>query len=380
MQSFVRNFLTEWRNLKLPFDDKTFIVAVSGGADSVSLLLAINDLKKRKKLNLRFVVAHFNHNLRGGESDEDELFVKNLASKFDFELALGNGEISDKKGNLEQNARLSRYGFLAETAENLNAYAVLTAHTLNDQAETFLFNLLRGSGLDGLGGMKSVRNLRLSIQDSAFRVQNTESDESKIQNPKPKILLIRPLLNWAKREDTENFCNLNEIEFRYDAMNEDLKFNRVRIRKVLLPLLKDFNPKIIETLAQTARLLRDDAEHLAVISQQLTEIQNEVGSEKLNDSALVFDIENRSPKPEAESEYLLLKDLKDIFPAMRRMILRDWLRNKRGNMRGLELKHIEAVEKLIFSRKSGRIVELPGGELVTKKDGKLHFQKTKVEK
>ncbi|HLM62644.1 MAG TPA: TilS substrate-binding domain-containing protein, partial [Pyrinomonadaceae bacterium] len=164
------------------------------------------------------------------------------------------------------------------------------------------------------------------------------------------------------------------------AMNEDLKFNRVRIRKVLLPLLKDFNPKIIETLAQTARLLREDAEHLAVISQQLTEIQNEVGSEKLNDSALVFDIENRSPKPEAESEYLLLKDLKDIFPAMRRMILRDWLRNKRGNMRGLELKHIEAVEKLIFSRKSGRIVELPGGELVTKKDGKLHFQKTKVEK
>ena len=381
MQNFVRNLLTEWRKLNLPFAGESFVVAVSGGADSISLLLALHELTKRGKLNLRFVVAHYNHNLRGAESDADEQFVKILAAKFNFELALGKNEIIGKAGNLEQNAREARYKFLTDTAENLDAYAVLTAHTLNDQAETFLFNLLRGSGLDGLGGMKTIRNLGFEKQNSGVGIQDFEIEEkSKIENRKSKIRLVRPLLNWAKREDTENFCLLNEIEFRYDAMNEDLKFNRVRIRKVLLPLLKDFNPKIIETLAQTARILREDADHLARSNQQSAETQDKAADKKNEQSG--FGIENEDSKPQlaARSETLSLKELKDIFPSMRRNILRDWLRNKRGNLRGLELKHIEAVEKLIFSRKSGRIIELPGGEIVTKSDGKLHFQKTKVEK
>ena len=380
MQNFVRNLLTEWRRLGLPFNDGIFVVAVSGGADSMSLLLALNDLRERRKLTSRFVVAHYNHNLRGYESDEDERFVKNVAAKFNFELVLGKGEISDKKGNLEQNAREARYKFLAETAANLDAFAVLTAHTLNDQAETFLFNLIRGSGLDGLGGMKPKRNFGFKIQDSRFKIQNIESDKSAIRNPQFEIRLVRPLLNWAKREDTENFCNLNKVEFRYDAMNEDLKFNRVRIRKVLLPLLKDFNPKIIETLARTAGLLREDAERLSAGSQQSTGIQIEIGNDKLDSAKLELETKHQKEQSNNAADFLILKDLKDIFPSMRRIVLRDWLRNKRGNLRGLELKHIEAVEKLIFSRKSGRIAELPGGEIVLKKGGKLHYQKTKVEK
>ena len=380
MQNFVRNLLTEWRSLGLPFNDGIFVVAVSGGADSMSLLLALNDLRERRKLTSRFVVAHYNHNLRGYESDEDERFVKNVAAKFNFELVLGKGEISDKKGNLEQNAREARYKFLAETAANLDAFAVLTAHTLNDQAETFLFNLIRGSGLDGLGGMKPKRNFGFKIQDSRFKIQNIESDKSATRNPQFEIRLVRPLLNWAKREDTENFCNLNKVEFRYDAMNEDLKFNRVRIRKVLLPLLKDFNPKIIETLARTAGLLREDAERLSAGSQQSTGIQIEIGNDKLDSAKLEFETKHQKEQSNNAADFLILKDLKDIFPSMRRIVLRDWLRNKRGNLRGLELKHIEAVEKLIFSRKSGRIAELPGGEIVLKKGGKLHYQKTKVEK
>ena len=107
----------------------------------------------------------------------------------------GNGEIS-KNENLEQSARNARYDFLTETAENLKAFAVLTAHTLNDQAETFLINLIRGSGLEGLGATKVKRNLK----------KNSE------------ILLIRPLLSWAKRIDTENFCRLkqNRISLRFD--------------------------------------------------------------------------------------------------------------------------------------------------------------------
>lgn len=347
MQNFVRNLITEWRKLNLPFDDETFIVAVSGGADSVSLLLALHELKKQKKLNLRFVVAHYNHNLRGDESDQDEQFVKSLAGRFGFELALGKGEISLQKGNLEQNARESRYEFLTATAASLDAHAVLTAHTVNDQAETFLFNLIRGSGLDGLGGMKPCRSLK--------------SQEGFEPTGQSDIQLTRPLLNWAKREDTENFCHLNEIEFRYDAMNEDLKFNRVRIRKILLPLLKDFNPKIVETLAKTAELLREDAERLARSTGQSAKDKVEIAKDQ-------------RPATKDRSNSLFLSELKDVFPSMRRTILRQWLKDNRGNLRGLELKHIEAVEQLIFSRKSGRVTELPGGEIVVKKDGKLYYQ------
>lgn len=329
MENFTRQVLTEWRKLELPFDEKTVVAAISGGADSVSLALALNDLKVRNKLNLRIVLAHFNHNLRGEESKCDEEFVKNLAEKFGFELALGNGEIPTNK-NLEQSARKARYDFLIETAENLKAFAVLTAHTLNDQAETFLINLIRGSGLEGLGGIKIKRKL----------------------NKNSEILLIRPLLSWAKRIDTENFCRVNEIEYRYDSMNEDLAFQRVRIRKVLIPLLKDFNHKIIENLAQTAFILQDDF-------QALENFRNEHRKE--------FETELNSE--------ISLKTLTEISESARNDLIRQWLKNKRGDLRSLEAKHFESINRLISSRKSGRKVELPNGETVVKRAGKLFFEK-----
>ena len=385
MDKFSRNLITEWRKLKLPFADETFVVAVSGGADSLSLMLALDDLRRRGKLNLRFVVAHFNHDLRGAESEKDEELVRNLTTKYDFEFVCKTQnpevKIQNQTGNLEQNARAARYEFLTETAENLRAYGVLTAHTINDQAETFLINLIRGSGLEGLGGMKAVRDLEFKIQDSRFEdeyktqdseladkseIENLELiEESTIQNLKSKIQLVRPLLNWAKREDTENFCRRNDCEFRYDAMNEDLSFSRVRIRKVLLPLLKDFNPKIMETLAKTAETLRRDA----LVLQSAFE----------NDQQKK-DLDKHESNERESSETLTLKDLRDVFPAMRQTVLREWLRENRGNTRRLELKHIEAVENLIFSRKSGKVVELPNGDFVLKEEGKLYFKKTKVDK
>lgn len=336
MNDFCRKLITEWRKLVLPFADETIIVAVSGGADSTALAAALHELKEGKKLNLRFVAAHFNHDLRGEHSEKDELFVRHLTEKLNFELVLGKGKISEV-GNLEQNAREKRYEFLYETAEKLKASIVLTAHTMNDQAETFLMNLIRGSGIEGLGGMKSIRILK-------------SEEKSEIQNSKSKIKLVRPLLSWARREDTENFCHQNEIEFCFDAMNEDLRFQRVRIRKILLPLLKDFNPKIVENLARTAELLRG-------------ELTENFGAEKL------FSEEN-----------LALKDLRNLTKPLLYRSLRAWLENRRGDLRGLEVKHIEAIERLLLSRKSGKTVELPGGEAVIKNGGILQFQKTKVEK
>jgi tRNA(Ile)-lysidine synthase len=356
MDNFIRNFLTEWRRLDLPFEDATFVAAVSGGADSVSLLLALYELRKLKKLNLRFVIAHYNHDLRGDESEKDEQFVKNLASEFGFELALGRGKIS-QEGNLEQNARLARYEFLRQTAENLHANGILTAHTLNDSAETFLMNLIRGSGIEGLGGMKVIRLLEEEKRRKGEK-ENVDSgtDFSSSHHliiSSSKILLIRPLLTWAKREDTENFCHLNKIEYRHDSMNENLAFRRVRIRKVLLPLLEDFNPKIVETLAKTAFLLQQDFAELREIAER---------------------------KFESYGNELQLKDIKNLSSSARQHILREWLKNNRGNLRSLDTKHFEAIENLIFSQKSGKTIELPDRETVVKEDGKLFFRKLKVEK
>ena len=336
MDDFSRRLITEWRKLKLPFAGKTFVAAVSGGADSVGLLLALAELRKRKKLEHRFVAAHFNHNLRGGESDADAEFVKNLSVEFDFELVIGDGKIS-AEGNLEQNARLARYDFLQNAAENLRADGVLTAHTVNDQAETFLINLLRGSGISGLAAMKTVRRL----------------NEDRADSP----LLIRPLLSWAKRGDTENYCRQHEIKPRFDQMNEDLKFSRVRVRKILLPLMKEFNPKIIETLARTAELLRLKSEG------------------KDGETGRRGDGETRFAGVEIALNQLRNLSKSDVYD-----VLRDWLEYNIGNLRGLELKHIAAIEILIASRKSGKIVELPGGVIIVKEKGKLAFKNFKVEK
>ena len=344
MNKFVRNLLTEWRKLELPFDDQTFIVGVSGGADSASLALALSDLKKRKKLNLRFVVAHFNHGLRGEESKKDAEFVRELAEKVELEFVGGisNDKFQTlKKGNLEQNARLARYKFLLETAENNNAYGILTAHTLNDQAETFLMNLIRGSGMSGLSAMKPV------IANYNLQMTN-ETEKSRIPNPESQIALVRPLLNWAKREETENFCRENNIDFRCDVMNDDLTFRRVRVRKILLPLLEEFNPKIIETLSKTANLIQTESK---------TNYQ----------------------KPTTENQHLTLKELKKLSQSTLYEVLREWLKEMRGNLRQLELKHIAAIEHLIFSRKSGKIVELPNGETVVKEQGKLTLRRKNVE-
>jgi tRNA(Ile)-lysidine synthase len=263
---FVRNLITEWRRLGLP-TSATVVIGVSGGADSVSLLLAMHELVELKKLDLRVIAAHYNHHLRGGESDADEEFVRTITGQRKIEFAVGHAEpLQD--GNIEQKARLARYAFLSSAAEKLDAFAVLTGHTMNDQAETLLINLLRGSGPTGLCGMKPVRPLeeekrrrgeeaiRSECEIAADVPTDAETEPPLLPFSPSHRLLVRPLLRWAKRLNTEGYCRDQSVEYRYDTMNEDTAFKRVRIRKILLPLLEDFNPNIVETLARTATLMQ----------------------------------------------------------------------------------------------------------------------------
>jgi tRNA(Ile)-lysidine synthase len=343
VHKFVRNLITEWRRLGLPLKDATVVVAVSGGADSVSLLLGLNELRKAGKLGLSIVAVHLNHQLRGVESDVDEQFVKHLTTELKIPLDLRRQRISTD-GNLEQNARQTRYNFLLEAAKNLNAFAVLTGHTVNDQAETFLLNLIRGSGPEGLGGMSTIRILE------GEKRTNENEQVSVFTSPllpfsASSLLLIRPLLTWAKRIDTEAFCHDLGVEYRYDTMNDDTAFKRVQIRKILLPVLQDMNPNIVETLANTAMLM-----------QSLPKGENQM----------------------PESDELSLSELKAAEKSELYNNLRSWLRRQRGDTRGLELKHIQALERLVFSEKSGKTAELPGGKVV-KTGGKLAYKENKVE-
>ncbi len=345
MHQFVRNLVTEWRRLELPFAGSTIVAAISGGADSVSLLLALNDLKKRKKIGHRIVAAHFNHRLRDGASDADEEFVRGLTTDLHIEFAVGKAQI-EPAGNLEQNARRARYDFLLTTARNVDAFAVITGHTMNDQAETVLMNLLRGSGVDGLAGMRPIRVL---TSEASIGPSSSDDDLTpQLPLAPANIKLVRPFLNWALRGQTEAYCHDLGIEYRYDTMNEDTAFRRVRIRKILLPLLEDFNPRIIETLGNTAKLMQN-----------------------LADSTT-------QPVQKALSNPLILDELRSLTKSEMYQTIRSWLKQQRGSTRQLQLKHMESIERLVFSTKSGKATELPGGKVI-KRNGSLVYEENKVE-
>ena len=333
MDSFTRNLVTEWRKLELLNEDGNMLVAVSGGADSCSLALGLAELKKRNKLQNKFIAAHFNHKIRGKESDEDAVFTESFANDLGFEFVLGEQkEAFAEDQNLEQSARYARYNFLSKIAVEHDCSGVLTAHTQNDQAETFLLNLIRGSGIEGLSAMKPIR-----IFNDYLCFDNSKSPKD--------LFLIRPILNWAKREDTVEFANKKGITFRDDSMNQNIDFSRVRIRKELLPILSSYNPKIIETLVNTSNVLAYDAEILH-------SIENDVDITSLQ---------------------LLLKDLRKQKKTMLFRLLRGWLKNIRGNLKGIDQKHISAIVSLICSEKSGSVCELPNHEKIVKKNGQIMF-------
>lgn len=338
LSRFARSLLEEWRRLDLPATEATIVAAVSGGADSTALLLALDELIKQQKLSIKLVVAHLDHGLRA-ESRKDARWVKALAKDFDHDFASSRVELGRRRNtNLEQTARNARYEFLLKTATRKKSGFVLTAHTLDDQAETIVLRLLRGSAAEGLAGTAAVRELK----------------------PGAQIKLVRPLLSWAYREQTENYCRARGIEFRLDEMNDDEAFSRVRVRKQLLPLMKSFNNRIVEALSRTASLLNEDAEALADQAESLLELAAQTAD-----------------KHETATPVLNVSILSSAPTAVRRRALREWILRGRGDLKRLERIHLLAVEKLIQDGRAGRIAELPGGMKVTRRRGFLELSDKK---
>ncbi len=320
--------------MDLPTNNATVVVGVSGGADSTALILSLDELIKNDKLHLKLVVAHLDHGLRK-DSASDARWVTKLAKELGHQVVIGKAQLKTAGGkrvaNLEQAARTKRYDFLLKTANQNKSEVVLTAHTLDDQAETVLLRLLRGSAAEGLSGTLPVRQLK---------------DGSPVK-------LARPLVSWARRSDTEDYCRSLGVEFRVDEMNDDETFSRVKVRKQLLPLMASFNNRIVEALSRTASLLAEDA---TVLSEQAGELLKlAIGSPHNNQSANI----------ETELPALNVKVLLQSPAAVRRRALRQWLSKARGDLQRLEMSHLLAVEKLLTGR-GGSIVELPGSFRVTR--------------
>ena len=333
LNQFSRMLLAEWRKLKLPNSGETVVVAVSGGADSTALLLALEELKNHNKLYTGICVAHLDHRLRKSSS-KDAKWVADLAAQLGFRSVIGRAKVLESDDNLEQAAREARYAFLERTAKRVSANYVLTAHTMDDQAETVLMRLMRGSASPGLGGMESLRPV----------AKNSS------------IKLVRPLL-WARRTETEAYCRLRKIRFLSDEMNDDLSFARVKVRKQLLPLMQSFNNRIVEAISRTATQLREDGAVLVSDSDALLQ------------RAAVSNEESGETKVPA----LDVKVLAGAPPALRRRAVRQWLSNARGSTRRLEMVHLLAVEKLLDGA-GGRVAELPGGGKVRRRRNRLEFE------
>jgi tRNA(Ile)-lysidine synthase len=227
--------------------DTSVLLAISGGADSVALARAAAAI--RLPGEGRLMIAHFNHRLRGQASDADEQFVGELAGELGLPFHVARGDLaalpSAGGDGLEAVARAARYDFLQATAEQLGARYVVTAHTADDQVETILHRIVRGTGLAGLAGTQRARPLG------------------------PAVSLIRPMLDVCRSEVMEYLTALGQ-PFCDDVSNSDRRFTRNRLRHDLLPLLAEqYNPQVREALLRLGSLA---AEAQQVIDRLVDEL------------------------------------------------------------------------------------------------------------
>ena len=318
-------------------------VAVSGGADSVALLLLLLEL--REKLGILLSVVHFNHKLRGKASDADEQFVAKLAAKHGLPFHVERADVAARakreKANLEDTARKARYEFFARLTEEDNVDFVAVAHTSDDQAETVLAHILRGAGIAGLGGI-----------------------HSQLKG------VVRPLLG-ERRQDLRAYLRQKKQRWREDATNQDTTRMRARIRKKLLPSLeKQFNPGIVSHLSTLAELARRDEVFLEALARARCDALVQQSAHPLSIRAAdllrplagtVFNAEN------TEFEGSPIREA--ICTRMIRLLARR-TRTRRGE---LTAQHVEAVLDLARHGQNGKSLQLPGGVEVRRDENALVF-------
>ena len=294
------------------------IVGVSGGADSIALLHLLYNLKD---LNLDLTVAHLNHGLRGEEAERDSRFVEHIAGTLDLRFELKKVDTiaykEEKKLSLEDAARELRYEFFNEVRQKQNASKVATAHTQDDQAETVLMRLIRGSGLRGLSGIPPVS----------------------------RGYLIRPLL-FVSRSEIEQYLKSKDIEWIEDSSNASDEFLRNRIRNDLIPALETYNPNLKETLSRTADVLRSDDRFISKESEKCFK-----------------DMFKRNSSGEYVGD---LDTYRETEKSLRLYCLRLSIESTNESLDGISFTHVTSADEFLLSDSASGEVEFPGGAAIAK--------------
>ncbi len=266
------------------------IVGVSGGPDSVCLFNIFLELQK--KYSLELIVAHVNFGLRGKDSDEDEELVRKMAINWDIKLKVLHPRISNRK-NLEEKLRNIRYQYFEKLRKREGFDLIAIAHNQNDQIETFLIRLIRGSGLMGLRSMLAKNGS-----------------------------IIRPLL-FASRKEIEKYLKEKKLEFRIDKTNLENDFLRNKIRNKFIPYIKkNLNPNIEKTISRNLLSISQDIDFL----------------------------ERKTPRFHY-SKFLSAKKISSLHPALQRRLIRKFIKKERGDLKGISASHVEEVLKIVKSPK-----------------------------
>ncbi|MEH1979235.1 MAG: tRNA lysidine(34) synthetase TilS [Nostoc sp.] len=305
--------------------NQRLLIAVSGGQDSLCLIKLLLDLQSKWGWHLG--IAHCDHRWRS-DSEANAYHVKNLAKTWGISFYL---ETANKPINSEATARDWRYQALSAIAQANNYQYIVTGHTASDRAETLLYNLIRGTGADGLQALTWQRPLTTGI------------------------MLARPLLE-VTRSQTEQFCQEFKLPIWEDSTNQDLQYARNRIRQELIPYLRDnFNPQVESALAQTAELLQAEVEYLEKAAQELRDEALGMDDEKLPVSPLL-------PTPHSPLPLRLNRRVLQKAPlALQRRVMRQVLQQILTDAPSFE--HIEKLTALIIAPNRSQTDPFPGGAI-----------------
>ena len=316
----------------------TLVVAVSGGADSIALLDALRQLAPAQRWRLH--VAHVNHRLRGAESDADADFVAQCAARARLPCTVASidvARVQQDHASPENTARRLRYRVLAGVARKVGAHHIALAHHEDDQAETVLLHLLRGSGLGGLAGMRYASPLPLDDRETST-ADGSQPDHSPVG---PTITLVRPLLN-VPRAELRAYCARRGLSYREDSSNETTTPQRNWLRHEVLPLLETRYPAVARTLARTAHMLTADHLYLTATAEDW------LSRHALQcDDGVLF----------AHAEWRALP------LALQTAVLRCAVSRVAGHTQGLEHAHVADARATLQTGKTGVASVLPGGLL-----------------
>ena len=338
MKSLLEKIATtiDTHQLLLPGD--IVVLGISGGPDSLCMLHALRQLAGHYSVTLH--VAHLNHGIRGQEADEDARFVQELCASWGVPCTVERADVpalaQARRLAIEEAARQARYAFLGSLARRLGGRTVAVAHSADDQVETVLMHLLRGSGLAGLRGMRPLSwldELRLGEECP----EPAEAQPSRIR-------LVRPLLN-VTRQEILAYCEQNALRPRFDRSNLDQTYFRNRLRHELIPLLETYNPNIREVLWRTAEVIAADYE---LLRQQLAATWPTVVRRESSE-AIVFD----------------LSALRALPLGLQRSVLREGIHRLRRSLRNINWIHVDDALAILNKGHTGAMATLPQGLMLT---------------